>query len=147
MKWRVVAIGKPSLGYAKSGIEDYLGRLRHYADVEMVWLKEGSGENETARRMLEQCEGSRAFLLDETGRSLTTREWLGEMRQLREAGAKRVCVLIGGSDGHPKAVRDAITDRWSLGRHTLQHELALLVWLEQLYRLHTLDRGEPYHRD
>jgi 23S rRNA (pseudouridine1915-N3)-methyltransferase len=147
MKWRVVVVGKPSLAYAKTGIEDYLNRLRHYAEVEMVWIKEGAGEAETTRRLLEQCEGCRAFLLDETGRSLSTREWHEQTQVLRNAGTKRVAVLIGGADGHPPGVRAAIPDRWSLGRHTLQHELALLVWLEQLYRIHTLDRGEPYHRD
>ena len=147
MKWRVVAVGKPSLAYAKSGIEEYLGRLRHYADVEMVWIKEGAGEAETTRRVLEQTTGCRAVLLDETGRTFSTREWLGKVREIREAGTKKLAVLVGGADGHPPAVREAVAERWSLGRHTLQHELALLVWLEQLYRIHTLERGDPYHRD
>jgi len=29
---------------------------------------------------------------------------------------------------------------------TMQHELALVVLLEQLYRAYTVKRGEPYHR-
>lgn len=147
MKWRVVAVGKPSLAFAKIGIDEYLGRLRHYAEVEMVWIKEGAGEVETTRRVLEQIVGCRAVLLDETGRNASTRDWLGQIREIRDVGTKKLAVLIGGADGHPAAVRAAVPDRWSLGRHTLQHELALLVWLEQLYRIHTLERGEPYHRD
>jgi 23S rRNA (pseudouridine1915-N3)-methyltransferase len=34
----------------------------------------------------------------------------------------------------------------ALSKLTLQHELALVVLLEQLYRVATLRRGEPYHR-
>jgi 23S rRNA (pseudouridine1915-N3)-methyltransferase len=35
----------------------------------------------------------------------------------------------------------------SLSSLTMQHELALVVLLEQIYRIATLRRGEPYHRD
>jgi 23S rRNA (pseudouridine1915-N3)-methyltransferase len=36
---------------------------------------------------------------------------------------------------------------WSLSQLTLQHELATVVALEQIYRAYTLKAGLPYHRD
>ena len=35
----------------------------------------------------------------------------------------------------------------SLGSLTMMHELALLVWMEQLYRIYTVNAGLPYHRE
>ncbi|MEC9326329.1 MAG: 23S rRNA (pseudouridine(1915)-N(3))-methyltransferase RlmH, partial [Verrucomicrobiota bacterium] len=45
-----------------------------------------------------------------------------------------------------ESVRNAADILISFGRLTLQHELALVAAVEQIYRVHTLKRGEPYHR-
>ena len=147
MKWRIISVGRPGLAYAKAGVEEYLGRLKKYGEVEMVWVKEGATTLETGRRVLEQAAGCRMVLLDETGAQMTTRQWLGAVDGMARDGVKRLAVLIGGADGHGAEVKAAVSERWALGRMTMQHELALVVWLEQLYRLMTLGRGEPYHRD
>ena len=84
--------------------------------------------------------------MDERGRLLDTAELVTLVNQWEMAGVKRVALLIGGSDGHSPAIRSAVDDSWAMGRLTLQHELALVVLLEQIYRVHTIKRGEPYHR-
>ena len=43
-------------------------------------------------------------------------------------------------------VKEAADCIISLGKMTIQHELALLVAVEQIYRVYTIKRGEPYHR-
>jgi 23S rRNA (pseudouridine1915-N3)-methyltransferase len=55
--------------------------------------------------------------------------------------------LIGAADGHNASLRDACDLLLTLSPFTLQHELALLVLLEQLYRVASLKSGSPYHRD
>ena len=59
---------------------------------------------------------------------------------------KSVAVLIGGAEGHGEEVRSAADLILSFGRLTMQHELALVAAVEQIYRVYTLKRGEPYHR-
>ena len=60
---------------------------------------------------------------------------------------KKLTFLIGGADGHPPELRERCDETWSLSKLTMQHELALVVLLEQLYRVFTIKRGEPYHRE
>jgi len=61
-------------------------------------------------------------------------------------GVKRMSFLIGASDGHTEELRQQADFVWALSSLTMQHELALLVLTEQLYRIETMKKGEPYHR-
>lgn len=97
MRLRVVAVGRPRLDYARLGVEEYAGRIRKYAPLELLYVRE-------AQELLPKAEG------------------------------------------HLEAVRKGADLLLSLSPLTLQHELALLVLLEQLYRLLTLRAGHPYHR-
>ena len=52
---------------------------------------------------------------------------------------------IGPADGFSSPSRDAAQQVLSLGKMTLAHELARVVWLEQIYRAFTILKGHPYH--
>jgi 23S rRNA (pseudouridine1915-N3)-methyltransferase len=147
MKWRIVAIGKPALAYARDGIAEYQARLSRQAGLEFRWVKPGADGAATARRQLAAAAGAHPVLLDEHGREFTTRQLAAECTAHERAGVKCLALIIGGADGHPAELAAAVPERWSLSRLTLQHELALLVLMEQLYRLESLRRGEAYHRD
>lgn len=145
MKWKIIVVGKPALVYARLGVEEYLKRLKRYVRVELVTLKDGKPEA-VAERMLEASRGCWRVVLDERGECPRTEE-LRERIDLWEGKVvKEVAVMIGPADGHVESVREAADYSWALGRGTLQHELALVVALEQLYRVYTVKRGEPYHR-
>ncbi len=143
MKFRIVAIGKPKLGFAAAGVEEYRRRLRRLAPVEVDYLKERHGPTE----LLTRSEGLYRIALDERGEALTTAALVEQFNRLELRGeVKGVAFLIGGSDGHSEELRRACDRTWSLSALTLQHELALVVLLEQIYRVFTIKRGEPYHR-
>lgn len=145
MNWKILAVGKPALPWARQGIEDYLGRCTRYAKVGVEYLRDGP-RPQVEERFLKGSGGGRRIVMDERGQRLTTDEWRAKVDQWEMAGVKQVTLLIGGADGHSPELRESADEVWSLSALTLQHELALVVLLEQIYRVFTIKRGEPYHR-
>jgi 23S rRNA (pseudouridine1915-N3)-methyltransferase len=145
MKWLLLTVGKSALPYAKAGRDEYLERLAHFAPVAKVTVKASNPARESAG-LLELSEGCFRVVLHEHGKQLTSRELAAKVDQWRQS-ARRVAVIIGGADGHDRSLLETADFLWSLGPLTMQHELALVVALEQLYRAQTILAGHPYHRD
>ncbi len=145
MIWRILSIGKPALPFIREGLETYTRRLGRFAEVQWITLRASDpGREETL--LLERSAGFPRVVLDERGVSLTSRR-LAELVDGWRGGRGRVALLVGGAGGLAPGVRQAADFCWSLSPLTLQHELALLVAAEQIYRAHTLLAGHPYHRD
>lgn len=145
MKHSIIAAGKPALGYAKTGVSEYLKRLQRYGSYELKHIKDGSSED-VSKRLTEASAGTLRIVMDERGESLNTAQLSKRIQDWEMRGVKRASYLIGASDGHTEALRKDADMVWALSPLTLQHELALLVLLEQIYRVATIHRGEPYHR-
>ncbi|MDF1740223.1 MAG: 23S rRNA (pseudouridine(1915)-N(3))-methyltransferase RlmH [Verrucomicrobiales bacterium] len=146
MKWLIAAIGKPSLSYAKSGVAEYTKRLNRYASVDLKTDWKDGGQEKNSAQLFAASEGSIRIVLDERGDHWTTEDFTGYVRSWQMDGVKRVSLLIGGADGHSKDLRKKADHVVAMSGFTMQHELALVVLLEQIYRVHTILRGEPYHR-
>ena len=146
MHWKIITVGRPALRWARDAVADYETRLSRYTRCERIAVPAGTPE-ENGVRMRRQAEGSHLVALHESGRrlrSLDFAKWI-ERHQLR--ATKSIAFLIGGADGHDDETLASVDETWSLSDFTLQHEIALVVLMEQVYRAHTILRGEPYHRE
>ncbi|MBG7608284.1 MAG: 23S rRNA (pseudouridine(1915)-N(3))-methyltransferase RlmH [Verrucomicrobia bacterium] len=147
MRFRLIVAGKPALGYAKTAVEDYLKRLGRHGSYELAIVKAGD-KDAVSDRLLDASTGCYRIALDERGDTPTTRKLAERIDDLEMAGeVKTVAFLIGAADGHTATLRKSCDMTLSLSSMTMQHELALVVLLEQLYRLATIKAGSPYHRD
>jgi 23S rRNA (pseudouridine1915-N3)-methyltransferase len=86
------------------------------------------------------------FALTRSGRSIDTRGLADRLERVATYGPAGAAFVIGGAYGLDDAVIQKCRNRLSLSDLTLPHELARLVLAEQLYRVGTLLRGEPYHK-
>lgn len=152
MELRLLAVGKLRPAFREAG-DDYLKRLRRYATVHEVEVKEASRAPTGAVQRKEEASRLRARLpehgfivaLDREGTYLTSEALAHQLKRWRES-ARPVVFIIGGSTGLSDDLRGTAAFRWSLGPLTLPHELARIVVLEQVYRAFTILRGEPYHK-
>lgn len=85
--------------------------------------------------------------LDERGKSLGSRALAERIGNWRDEGHPQLSLLIGGADGHGKAVLARADLVLSLGAMTWPHMLVRGLLAEQLYRAQCILSGHPYHRD
>ena len=142
MKHRVITVGRPS-GWAKSAAGEFAKRIGGFTEVELVHVKEGTKQK---KELLEKSEGWHRVALDEKGSARSTAEWKKEFDHWERAGKAKTAWILGGADGHGEDFRQQCGLTLSLGPQTLSHDLALVVLLEQIYRVESWRAGHPYHR-
>lgn len=146
MHWRIISVGKPGHPWVKEALEMYWKRLRHHTRLEHVVIKEAP-VSALENQIMHACSGSLCILLDERGRQLRSVELARWIEDQEVRGRRQVCFVVGGADGHSPALRAKAEECWALSSFTLQHDIALIVVAEQLYRAYSILRGTPYHRE
>ncbi len=86
------------------------------------------------------------IILDERGKALTTKEWAEFLRKVIENN-KNIVFLIGGPDGIALELKEKANFLLKLSDFTLNHEIALLLLAEALYRGISIIKGHPYHKE
>ena len=156
MKLRIIAVGRAKAGPQKTLLETYAKRLTWPLSIEEVEEKRPLPSEalkiREAELLLGAVDGKKAshrvvIALDEHGKTMTSRDFAKRIGQLKDQGVGEIVFLIGGADGHGKAVLDRADLKLSLGAMTWPHMMVRAMLAEQLYRAQQILAGHPYHRD
>jgi 23S rRNA (pseudouridine1915-N3)-methyltransferase len=142
VKLTIAWIGKTGNSAIQSLTDEYLKRLRQFAETEGIALKD-----EAALLKLSEGRGARRrlVLLDSRGKQLSSEELAEFLREHQDRNATPLLFAIGPADGFSDELRRKADFVLSIGRMTLAHELARVVLVEQVYRAFTVLKGHPYH--
>ena len=134
----------------------YQDRLKHYARVEYKELPDVPAKGLTAE-VLKEREGEVlmkqlksddvVLLLDENGEHFSSRGFAEMLQRRMNSGVKQLVLIIGGAFGFSNAMYERANGKISFSKMTYSHEMIRLLLLEQLYRAHTILKGESYHHD
>lgn len=58
---------------------------------------------------------------------------------------KDIVFVICGAEGPGEELLERTNCKLSLGKMTLPHKLARIIFVEQIYRAQTINEGHPYH--
>ena len=142
MKVTVVVIGRLKEKYYQSAEAEYLKRLRPYARVSVVEVKDEGA------LLAAVADSSLLVAFDERGETLTSDEFARGViaKEQMQGGGRDLVFAIGGADGHSQLVRTRANQIISFGKMTIAHRLVRLLVVEQIYRAFRILAGEPYHR-
>ncbi len=147
MKFKFIWVGKTKDKNYKALQEDYLQRLSHFVNCEIVEVKDGGGRLEEGQRILQKLnQSSFVCLLDVTGRQMSSHELASDVEKWQNRGLKEISFIIGGADGVSDEVAAKADNRLSLSLLTFTHEMARVIMFEQLYRAYTIIKGFPYQK-
>lgn len=88
------------------------------------------------------------ILFDERGRlAKSSIGFADDLQRALGSGKGRIVFCIGGPYGFDESVRSRANALWSLSPLTMNHWIAQLMALEQIYRGFTILKGLPYHNE
>ena len=157
MKLSLLVIGKTTDPHVQALIDDYSKRLAHYVPFSLDVIPElrntkaltpeqqKTQEAELVRKQLQP--GDHLILLDEHGAERRSVEFACWLEKRMAAGARRLVFVVGGPYGFDPSIHALAKEEISLSQMTFSHQLIRVLFVEQLYRAHTILRGEPYHHE
>ena len=155
MRLQLLTVRKPKQKALAEAGADYFKRLARYCKIEEHTVREERAGKGIRSSDVIRKEGERVLssispsayvvILDRGGKAVASEQLAEKVAKLAERSIE-VVFVIGGALGLSPDVIKRANWRWSLSAQTYPHELARVMVLEQLYRAHTLLRGEPYHK-
>jgi 23S rRNA (pseudouridine1915-N3)-methyltransferase len=157
MKIALLQTGKTTDKNIEELVDLYSKRIKKYSVFEIITLPDIKNTRnmpvpeqkiKEASKILQSVnEDDYIILLDERGKELRTLEFSSALEKIFFMPKKRIVFVIGGPWGFSQSVYDRADYKMSLSKMTYPHQLVRLLFLEQLYRVFTIIKGEPYHHE
>ena len=158
MTVRVVCVGKLKEKYFEDACAEFQKRLSRFVTLEIVELADEKAPESLHPKdedLVREKEGKRilkaigpkdyvvALAID--GKQMTSEQFAAYLAE-KEAEARPLTFVIGGSLGLSPEVYARANAKISFSKMTFPHRIARLLLLEQLYRGYKINAHEAYHK-
>src|SRR4029079_14781700 len=105
--------------------------------IEVLRLKPSSLKEEATMIQNKTEQGYELILLDESGKEFSSIQF-SEFLARKMNASKNICFVIGSAYGFHDDLKKKSVQLISLSKMTMPHQLAKVVFIEQLYRAYTI---------
>ena len=158
MTVRIVCVGKLKERYFEDACAEFQKRLSRFISLEIAEVADEKAPEslhpadealvrEREGKRILKCIGQKDFVvaLAIDGKQMTSEAFSAYLTE-REAEARPLSFVIGGSLGLSDEVYARANARISFSKMTFPHRIARLLLLEQLYRGFKIRAHEAYHK-
>ena len=155
----LIVMGKLKEKFYLSAAEEYQKRLKGYCSFKIVELPEHrlpedpspaeiqTGLDKEAELIFQKIpKGAWLCIFTPEGKILSSEEFAGKLKEVKNMGKSSAAFLIGSSFGISQKVKDKADFKLSMGKMTFPHHLARIMVLEQIYRAEAIQAGSKYHK-
>jgi 23S rRNA (pseudouridine1915-N3)-methyltransferase len=154
MKIKIITINKTKEPYILSWESEYLKRIKGYSNIELIELspkikatEPDEIKKQEATALLDRIAPSDFFVaMDERGKNLSSVDLASYVSDKMTQGRSSFIFAVGGAFGFHESVRKRADLTLSLSNMTFPHQMARLILIEQIYRMFSIIKGEPYHK-
>ena len=141
----LICVGKMK-GHDMAPVFEHYARQIH-GKLNLIEL-DGKNTKDEQDKILSKLDPKAALIvLDERGKSLSSREFASRMNDIQVQGQSKIQFVIGGADGLNDDIRSKAHLLLSFGNQTWPHMMIRVMLIEQIYRAQQILSGHPYHRD
>ena len=134
---KILTIGKIDKKYIEL-VNEYAKRISKYDKIEILECK----TEEIALNNADKCY---KIILDEQGKTCDSAIFSALLNKINMEH-KNIAFIIGPSEGLTENVKSHADLKLAMSELTFQHDMILLILIEQLYRAFTILKNEPYHK-
>lgn len=159
MNIKIICVGKLKEKYLKDGIDEYVKRIKRFADVKII---ENADEpipdkaSQAQEKLVLKCEGERikkhimprdyVISLCVEGKQMQSEEFAKCISNITVDGYSTIDFIIGGSLGICDEIKSLSNLKLGFSKMTFPHQLMRLILTEQVYRAFKINANEEYHK-
>ncbi len=159
MQLEIICVGKLKEKFWEDACREYQKRLSRFCKLSITELKDESVPDTASAAQVQQAmekEGERIaklllprdyiISLCVEGKPLSSEKLAEKLSDIEQAGAGRLVLIIGGSNGLTDEIKRRSDFKLSFSAMTFPHQLMRVILLEQIYRAYKINAGESYHK-